>query len=118
MDIGADAAPPSASGTVVVGVDGSPGSRDALRYAVTAASSPAAELEVVTGYAAEPYWMTGAPVAFRDPTGIQEDTGKQVRVLLHAAVRELGVPVDGGAGSVRTRLVVAADQAAGVPARA
>ena len=61
MDIGADATPSSASGTVVVGVDGSPGSRDALHYALTAATRRGAVLELVSSYAAELYWMTGAP---------------------------------------------------------
>src|SRR3712207_7374223 len=45
-DVGADATTPSAGdGRVVVGVDGSPGSRNALRYALTAASRRGAELE-------------------------------------------------------------------------
>ena len=108
MDIGADAATPSASGgRVVVGVDGSPGSRDAFRYALTAASRRAAELELVASYAGELYWMSGAPVAFRDLAEIREDTEKRVLDLLHEVAGQLGIPLDGGAGSVRTRVVAA-----------
>jgi nucleotide-binding universal stress UspA family protein len=113
VDIGADATTSAADqDTVVVGVDGSPGSCQALRYAVTAASRRAAELEVVASYAAELYWMTGAPLAFRDPTEIREDIEKRARDLLHEVAGEVGIPVDGGTGSVRTRLVAAADPAA------
>nr|WP_280173907.1 universal stress protein [Geodermatophilus obscurus] len=102
---------PSA-GRVVVGVDGSPGSRDALRYALTAATRRGAVLEPVSSYAAELYWMTGAPVAFRGLAEIREDTEKRIRDLLHEVAGQLGVPVDRGAGSVPTRLVAAADPAA------
>ncbi|MGY1679929.1 universal stress protein [Geodermatophilus sp. SYSU D01176] len=113
MDIGADAAtPPAGTGTVVVGVDGSPGSRDALRYALTAASRRGADLELVASYAAELYWMTGAPVAFRDLAGIREDTEKRALDLLHDVAGQQDIAVDGGPGSVRTRIVAAPDPAA------
>ena len=84
MDVGEQADTPSTGGgRVVVGVDGSPGSRGALRYALTAGSRRGAELELVASYAAELYWMTGAPVAFRDLAGIREDTEKRTLDLLH-----------------------------------
>ena len=106
MGVGANSATsPEVGGTVVVGVDGSPGSRDALRHALTAASRRGAELELVASYAGELYWMSGAPVAFRDLGGIREDTEKRVRDVLHEVAGQLGIAVDGGAGSVRTRLV-------------
>ena len=114
MDVGADADTPSAGGgRVVGGVDGSPGSRDALRYALTAASRCEAELELVASYTAELCWVTGAPVACRDSTGIREDTGKRALDLLHEVAGQQGIAVDGGAGSARTR-VAAADPAAAV----
>jgi nucleotide-binding universal stress UspA family protein len=51
MDVGANADTPSTGGgTVIVGVDGSPGSRDALQYALTAAHRLVAELELVPSY--------------------------------------------------------------------
>jgi nucleotide-binding universal stress UspA family protein len=51
MDVGANADTPSTGGgTVIVEVDGSPGSRDALQYALTAAHRLVAELELVPSY--------------------------------------------------------------------
>ena len=107
MDVGADPALPSADGTVVVGVDGSPGSRDALGYALTAAAHRGAVLELVASYAGELSWISGAPVAFGDLAEIREDTEKRVLDLLHEVAGQLGIPLDGGAGSVRTRVVAA-----------
>ena len=116
MDVGADADTPSAGGgRVVVGVDGSPGSRDALRYALTAASRRAAELELVAHYAAALYRVTGAPVAFRDRTGIREDPGERALDLLHEVAGQQGIAVDGGACSARTRVVTAPHPAAVEP---
>ncbi|WP_448612343.1 universal stress protein [Geodermatophilus sp. URMC 60] len=112
MDVGADPALPSAGGTVVVGVDGSPGSRDALGYALTAAARRGAVLELVASSAGELYWMSGAPFAFRDLAEIRGDTEKRVLDLLHEVAGQLGIPLDGGAGSVRTQVVATVDPAA------
>src|SRR5687768_7279894 len=112
MEPGANRADPSGSGIVVVGVDGSPGSRAALRYALGTAVRRDAELEVVAGYAPELYWTSGAPVAAPDVSGIREDTEKRALDLLREVGDELGITVDGTNGSARTRLVVSAEPAA------
>jgi nucleotide-binding universal stress UspA family protein len=56
--------------------------------------------------------MSGAPAAFRDLAEIREDTEKRALDLLPEVAGQLGIAVDGGAGSVRTRLVAAPDPAA------
>ncbi|MGY1704796.1 universal stress protein [Geodermatophilus sp. SYSU D00697] len=111
MDIGAHAAGSADPGRVVVGVDGSRGSRAALRHALVTAQRRGAELEVVAGYAPELYWMSGAPVAVPDVSALREGTEKRAVDLLHEVAAELGIPVGAGGGAVRTRMVVSGEPA-------
>jgi nucleotide-binding universal stress UspA family protein len=103
--------PAGGGGRVVVGVDGSPGSRAALGYALGTARRRGAELEVVAGYAPELYWMSGAPVAVPDVSALRDDTRELALELLHEVAAELGIPLDAGEDPVRTRVVVSGEPA-------
>ncbi|HJX43135.1 MAG TPA: universal stress protein, partial [Geodermatophilus sp.] len=48
---------PTRPGRVVVGVDGSPGARAALGWALAVAAGTGAPLEVVSAYPVDFYWM-------------------------------------------------------------
>ena len=97
MDAGEHAGTPSTvGGTVVMGADGSPGSRDALRYALMAASRRGAELELVASYTADLYGMTGAPVAFRELAGTREDTEERAVDLLPEVAGQPGTAASCG----------------------
>lgn len=67
---------------VVVGVDGSPGSREALVYAVEAASRRGAELEVVTSYALELYYLGGAAGEASAVSGVRDDVRASAKAVL------------------------------------
>ena len=59
---------------VVVGVDGSPGSRAALIHAFTTAAQRGAELEVVSCYPVNLVWTGGSPLGVPDTGAIRADT--------------------------------------------
>jgi nucleotide-binding universal stress UspA family protein len=73
-------------GRIVVGVDGSEGSRDALRWAAAQAKLTGAPLEVVHTYEHEPAW---APYAY-DAT-MSRDVWEKARQEVEAAVRQAAV---------------------------
>lgn len=64
---------------VVVGVDGSDGSRAALVHAVSAAARRGADLEVVSSYAVELYYLGGAAIDVPSVAGIRDDTHGRAR---------------------------------------
>jgi nucleotide-binding universal stress UspA family protein len=81
---GADVAESSASARprVVVGVDGSPGSRTALRYALTAAVERDADLDVESAVPIQLYWMGTYPVSPEVLDDVQRDTRERVRAVV------------------------------------
>ena len=104
---------------VVVGVDGSPNSIEALRVAVRLAASDNAKVEVVTAY--QPYvgasFALGFPEVYASPGGVL-DAAADAQATLERVVREaLGDQppnvvlraVEGGAFEVLTRLAAIAD---------
>ena len=104
---------------VVVGVDGSPNSVEALRVAVRLAASDNAKVEVVTAY--QPYtgasFALGFPEVYASPGGVL-DAAADAQATLERVVREaIGEQppnvvlraVEGSAFEVLTRLAAIAD---------
>jgi nucleotide-binding universal stress UspA family protein len=83
------------SGRIVVGVDGSPGSRAALRWAADEARLRRARVEAVHCWA---YHPVGTELAFLDPAVFEEGAA----TVLHDAVANLG---DTGEVELDLRLV-------------
>jgi len=83
---------------IVVGVDGSPGARAALGYALAAAASRGAELQVVAGCAPQLYWTAGAPVVVPDVPAMREATLELALEAVESAGRSVAgvadVPVE------------------------
>jgi nucleotide-binding universal stress UspA family protein len=99
---------------VVVGVDGSPGSRGALVHAVTTAAQRGADLEVLSSYPVNLVWTGGSPVEIPDSEAIRIDTESRARTLVdevRSDLSTLGVP---GVDAVDVRVVVSEGRA--VPA--
>jgi nucleotide-binding universal stress UspA family protein len=97
---------------VVVGVDGSTGSRAALVYAWTAAATRDAELEVVGTYAVSASWID--PYAY-DPTlpdTLRAHTEETVSRLVEEVRRDPAVSAVPGAAIVPVRTVVSPGPAA------
>lgn len=113
MDIGGQGsgAAPGAGGSgrprMVVGVDGSPGARVALRYALATAARRGAQLEVVSGYLPELYWVSGAPVSVPQLDDVRAD----VRDRAAALVAEVRAETP-GTDAVPVEVQVVADRAA------
>lgn len=72
---------------VVVGLDGSPGSRAALRCALTMAARRGAELEVVSTYPVPLFWAGEFPVDLPESSVLQAATESRLREVL-AEVRQ------------------------------
>jgi nucleotide-binding universal stress UspA family protein len=70
---------------VVVGVDGSPGSRAALVHALVAAAGRGADVEVVATYGLGLIYAGGALLDVQDITAIEQD----LQARLHAMVRDV-----------------------------
>ena len=69
---------------VVVGVDGSPGSRAALVHAFTAAAQRGAELDVVSSYHVTLVWTGGSPLEVPDTEAIGVVVGSRGRGAIRA----------------------------------
>jgi nucleotide-binding universal stress UspA family protein len=96
---------------VVVGVDGSPGSRAALVHAFTTAAQRAADLEVVSSYAVNLVWTGGEPLEVPDTEAIRVDTEYRAGALVDDVRRDpmiMGIP---GVDAVDVRLVVSEGRA-------
>ncbi len=72
-------------GRIVVGVDGSPGSRDALAFALVAAARRGAGVEVVSTYPLPLPWAGGRPSVVPDPTALRTRLEATVRGIVEAA---------------------------------
>jgi nucleotide-binding universal stress UspA family protein len=91
---------------VVVGVDGSPGSRAALVHAFTTAAQRGARLEVVSTYPLTLVWTGGLPLDVPDTAAIRADTEFRAGNLVDDVRRDLstiGIP---GVDAVDVRVVV------------
>ncbi|SFE85946.1 universal stress protein [Blastococcus tunisiensis] len=84
---------------VVVGVDGSPGSREALAYGLTAAARRGVDVEVVATYPLPLPWAGGTPAVVPDPAALRQGLEAAVREIVADVQRgPSGVPAaDGGA---------------------
>lgn len=74
---------------LVVGVDGSPGSRAALRYALTAALARDADLEVESAVPLQLYWMGNYPVSPSLLATLRSGTESRVEALLEEVRAEV-----------------------------
>jgi nucleotide-binding universal stress UspA family protein len=96
---------------VVVGVDGSPGSRAALVQALLTAARRGADVEVVSGYGIELVYAGGAPLDVPDATAIGDDVRSRVRAVVTEVLDELA-PTAPGMRDVDVSLLVSRAPAA------
>src|SRR4051794_6513823 len=85
---------PGADAPVVVGVDGSPQARAALRAALSAAAGRSARLVVLSSYSGDLYWLGGAAVVAPVVDDVRDSTRRLAEDLL-AAVRAEVPEADG-----------------------
>ena len=101
---------------VVVGVDGSPGARSALAWALPEAARRAAVVEVVTAFPVDVYWLDPLLLDTRRLDSIRADTERQARaqvdevrrdptVASHPGVVDLDVRVQAVAAPPAPKLV-------------
>jgi nucleotide-binding universal stress UspA family protein len=91
---------------VVVGVDGSPGSRAALVHAFAAAARRGAVLEVVATWSVQAAWGGGYPMGVPAVATVRDEVETRVRALVEEVRRDPAVSVEPGTADVRTVLVV------------
>src|SRR4051794_35319047 len=99
---------------VVVGVDGSSCAESALRYAMEAAARRGANLEVISSFARELYWIGGAPIQIPDTEAIRADTESRARDMVERVRTELATGPMAVAGDIATRIIAAAGPAGAV----
>jgi nucleotide-binding universal stress UspA family protein len=92
---------------IVVGVDGSPGARAVLGYALGQARRRGADLDVVSTYWLEPSYFGGAPLDDVDPEGIHDATQDRARALIDEVRQDPATPLPTGGRETRIRLIVA-----------
>jgi nucleotide-binding universal stress UspA family protein len=97
---------------VVVGVDGSPGSRDALVYALVAAARRGAELEVVSTFSLQLVWMGGFPLSMPDVATMHAEIESRLGALVLEVRADPAVTAVAGTAEVPTALVVSMGPAA------
>jgi nucleotide-binding universal stress UspA family protein len=97
---------------VVVGVDGSPGSRAALIHALTTATQRGAVLEVVSCYPVNLVWTGGLPLEVTDTEAIRADTESRAR----ASAGQQGDCGGQGVGTGNGRVLISQRRARGCPA--
>jgi nucleotide-binding universal stress UspA family protein len=91
---------------VVVGIDGSPGSRAALVQAYRAAARRAADLDVVAAYTLQLYWFGGVPVDVPNVAAVREDMERRARAQLDEIRDEIAHSAVPGIRDVRAELSV------------
>jgi nucleotide-binding universal stress UspA family protein len=89
-----------------VGVDGSPGSRAALVYALTAAARRGAQLEVLSTFSVQLVWIGGFPLSMPDVETIRSDAASRMRQFVAEVQADPAVVAVPGTADVRTVLVV------------
>jgi nucleotide-binding universal stress UspA family protein len=97
---------------LVVGVDGSSGSRAALVHALTTATRRGADLEVVSTYPVMLSWTGGAPVEVAHVDVIRDDAESKTREFLAEVRRDPVVAVVPGVDEVPVSLAVTVGPAA------
>ena len=97
---------------VVVGVDGSPGSREALVHALIAAARRGADLDVVSTYPVQLYYLAGRPVAVPNIAAVRDDQRDRARALVEEVQAEIPVSGVPGVGDVGITLSVSQGPAA------
>lgn len=96
---------------IVVGVDGSSGSRAALIHALAAAARLSTEVEVVSSYARPVFWAGEYPVDPPVPTSLRADTEARLAEFVDEVRRSPLLAGAQGADTVALRLVVSAHPA-------
>jgi nucleotide-binding universal stress UspA family protein len=91
---------------VVVGVDGSPGSRAALIHALTTAAQRDAVLQVVSCYPVNLVWTGGVPLEVPDTEAIRADTKSRAQGLVDDIRTDPSIIGRPGVEDVDVRLVV------------
>ncbi len=99
---------------VVVGVDGSRGSRTALQQAVVAAARHGADLTVVASYTPEPFRVGGAPIDVPVLADVRDDAERRAQDLLAHVRGDATVATVPGALDVAVDVVVVEGPAARV----
>jgi nucleotide-binding universal stress UspA family protein len=97
---------------VVVGIDGSTGSRDALVQAFLAAARRRADLDVVANYTLDLHWLGGRPVDVPNVGAVRQDTEARARVLVQEVQEEVVGSAIPGIGDLAVELFVSAGPAA------
>jgi nucleotide-binding universal stress UspA family protein len=93
---------------VVVGVDGSAGSREALSWAFVEAARTGAVLEVVSAFPVDFYWIDPYLIDRGRIDAVRADTEERTRALVDSVRQEPSVAAVPGAAGVRTEVVVVA----------
>jgi len=101
-------------GRIVVGVDGSPGSRAALVHALAMAAARGAEVEVVSAYPEPLAWAGEYPVHVPDPEDVRAEAEARIVALLADVRRDGGPGGIASADAVEVRVVALAGPAAPV----
>ena len=78
---------------VVVGIDGSSGSREALVHALIAAARRGADLDVVSSYSIKLYYVGGAPLDVPNVAAIRDDQQERAQAVIDEVRAE--IPVSG-----------------------
>jgi nucleotide-binding universal stress UspA family protein len=99
---------PAGPARVVVGVDGSPGARAALAWALAAAARAGAELEVVSAFPVDSYWTDPYLLDSRRLDAIRADTEERAGGLVAEVRHDPAVTAVPGAADVPADVVVAA----------
>ncbi|MCZ2860637.1 universal stress protein [Blastococcus sp. VKM Ac-2987] len=106
-------APVGVTGRVVVGVDGSPGSREALVQALAQAARRGTVVEVVATYPLPLPWFGGAPM-LSHPEALHDVTESRARAFLDEVRHSPAVSRLPGVDGVTTRLYVSEGPAGAV----
>ena len=96
---------------VVVGVDGSPGARAALLYALTTTAQRGTALDVVATYPVNVVWTGGYPLDIPDTQAIRTDTETRAQAAVDEVRSDPSIADVPGADAVDIRLVVSAGRA-------
>ncbi|MCW2508274.1 MAG: UspA domain protein [Modestobacter sp.] len=99
---------------VVVGVDGSPGSRAALVYAFIAAARRGVDLEIVFTYSIQTVWIGGYPLGVPAVATIRQEAEARVSALVDEVRADEAVRAVPGTADVATVVVVSVGPAAHV----
>lgn len=97
---------------VVVGVDGSPGSRAALVHALVAAARRGADVDVVSTYGIELSYLGGVPLDVPDTAAVSADLRTRMSAMVTEVLDELASSSASGIGDLGVTLLVSGGSAA------